>query len=233
MACASLGEALLHFGMAEKVVLKAGCYVLALRDDGDSCGDVEHDFVEQQGVVCATEDDGVDEWVFRHEFVDAVLHEIIGTWFVKFAVFNERNPHRTSESCDAETRVKFLDFELVAFALDGAFRGENADVVIARNVAHDFCGWDDDSEDSTVGGVLRKIVLLDGAQCLGGGCVASEDDEGTTHLEEFFHGLEREFIDYVERTCAVRGTGIVAQIDVVVLGKLFADGVKDGQSAVA
>ena len=131
MASAALRQALLHFGMTEEIVLKTGCDVLALRNDGDTCGDVEHDFVEEQRIVGTTQNDGVDEWVFCHEFIDAVLHEIIGTRFVKFTVFNERNPHRTGQSCDTETWVKFLDFELVAFALDGAFRGKHTDVVIA------------------------------------------------------------------------------------------------------
>lgn len=219
MASASLREALLHFGMTEKIVLKAGSDVFALRNDGHPCWDVFLDFVKKQRIVGATKNDGIDVRILCHEFLDAILHEIISTRFVKFAVFNERNPHRTRQSCDTVTWVELLDFELVAFALDGTLRGKHSNVVVARDVADDFSGWDDDSQHSTVGCMLREIVLLNGTQCLGGSGVATEDDERTSHLEKFLHGLEGEFIDYIEGTCSVWGTRIVAQVDVVVLGK--------------
>ena len=54
-----------------------------------------------------------------------------------------------------------------------------------------------------------------------------------THLEEALHGLARKLIDHVERTRSVRGSGIVTQIEIVVLGKLLANAVKNGKSAVA
>ena len=55
----------------------------------------------------------------------------------------------------------------------------------------------------------------------------------TAHLEEAQHGLSRELIHHVETARTVWGTGIVAQIKVVVLGKLLADAVKNRKSAVA
>ena len=72
MANASLREALLHFGMTKKIVLKAGSDVFALRNDGHPCWDVVLDFVKKQRIVGTTENDGVDEWVLCHEFLDAV-----------------------------------------------------------------------------------------------------------------------------------------------------------------
>ena len=166
MASATLREALLHFGMTEKIVLKAGSDVFALRNDGHPCWDVVLDFVKKQRIVGATENDGVDEWVLCHEFLDAVLHEIICTRLVEFAIFNERNPHRTCQSRDTEAWVELLDFELVAFALDGTLSGKYSNVVVARDVSDDFGSWDDDSQHSTVGCMLREIVLLNGTQCL-------------------------------------------------------------------
>ena len=73
MANASLREALLHFGMTKKIVLKAGSDVFALRNDGHPCRDVLLDFVKKQRIVGATENDGVNERILCHEFLDAVL----------------------------------------------------------------------------------------------------------------------------------------------------------------
>lgn len=54
------GEALAHFCVAMKIVFKAGCYVLPLRNEGDALGKILADFVEQKRVVGAAKDDGVD-----------------------------------------------------------------------------------------------------------------------------------------------------------------------------
>ena len=55
----------------------------------------------------------------------------------------------------------------------------------------------------------------------------------TAHLEEFHNGLTRKLIDHVEGTWTIRGSGIVAQIKIVVLGKQLADAVQDSESAIA
>ena len=55
----------------------------------------------------------------------------------------------------------------------------------------------------------------------------------TTHLEEFDDGLACKLIDHVKRTWSVGGTGIIAQIDVVVLGKQLPDTVQNGQPTVS
>ena len=54
-----------------------------------------------------------------------------------------------------------------------------------------------------------------------------------THLEEAQHSLARELIDHVEGTWSIGCTGVVAQVEVVVLGKQLADAMKDGQTTVA
>ena len=54
-----------------------------------------------------------------------------------------------------------------------------------------------------------------------------------THLEELQDGLTRKLIDHVERTWSIRGTGIVAQIEIIVLGEQLTDAVKNGESAVS
>ena len=57
---------------------------------------------------------------------------------------------------------------------------------------------------------VGKVVLLDAAECLGGGGVAGEDDEMATHLEEAVDRLERELVDNLEGACPVRSAGVVA-----------------------
>jgi hypothetical protein len=52
------------------------------------------------------------------------------------------------------------------------------------------------------------------------------------HLEQTEYGLAGKLIDHVERTWSIRGTGIVAQIEVIVSRKQLADAMKDGESAV-
>ena len=56
----------------------------------------------------------------------------------------------------------------------------------------------------------REVVLLDAAECLGGGGVAGEDDEMATHLEEAVDRLECELVDNLEGACPVRSAGVVA-----------------------
>ena len=80
---------------------------------------------------------------------------------------------------------------------------------------------------------LLQILLLNRAQSLGGSCVTAEDNEVTPHLKEPDDGLTGKLIDDVERTRSIRCTGIIAQIQVIVLGKQLADAVKNGKSAVA
>ena len=51
-----------------------------------------------------------------------------------------------------------------------------------------------------------------------------------SHLEKADDSLSCEFIDHIKRTRSVRGTCIVAQIQIVVFGKQLTYAVQDGQS---
>ena len=85
---AACGEALAHLWVAVEVVVKAGGDVLPLWDEGDALGEIVADFVEQEGIVGASEDDGVYLRVLGEEFVDGVFDEVICSWFVKLVVFD-------------------------------------------------------------------------------------------------------------------------------------------------
>ena len=54
-----------------------------------------------------------------------------------------------------------------------------------------------------------------------------------THLKEFHNGLSCKLIDHVEGTWTIGGAGIVAQIEIVVLGKLQADAIQNRETAKA
>lgn len=124
------------------------------------------------------------------------------------------------------------DLHVVALAFDGAFRGEQSDVVVTCEVSDDLGGGPDDAEHAPVGVPLWEVVLLDGAQGLSGGRVASDDDEMASHLEEFLYGLPCELIDDVERSWSVGRACVVAEVEVVVLWQQLANAMQDGKATV-
>lgn len=85
--------------MTVEVVFEALGYVFALGNKFDVWRTVEFYFVEQERVVGAAKDDGVYLWILGEELVQAVLDKIVSSWFVKFVVFNEWYPHRTTLTC--------------------------------------------------------------------------------------------------------------------------------------
>ena len=98
----------------------------------------------------------------------------------------------------------------------------------------DLSGGPDDAQDAPRGVVPGgQIALLDGAEGLGRGGVAGQDDEGAAFGEEVHDGFAGEAVDGVVGACAVGGAGVVAEVDVVVVGLGFADLVEDGESAEA
>ena len=228
-----LGAALLHLGMAFEVGFKASGDVFALRDDADTSGEVFEDLRHEQGVVGAAEDNGIDLRILAHNLVDAFLDEVVGAWGVGLVVLDEGYPEGTGDASDLDVGVKLADLEIVALALDSAFGGEHADVAALREAADDLSGGADDTKHAAIGVDLRQVVLLNGAQGLGGGGITAEDDEVAAHLEELYYGLARKLIDHVERTWSIGGAGVVAQIKVIVFGKQLADAVQDGKPTVA
>ncbi len=233
MASATASEPLVHFGVATKIVLKAGGDVLTLGNDGDAAGKVATDFVEKQRIVGASEDDGVDERILGKEFVDGVLDEVIGTRFVELVVLDQRHPHGAGLAHDGAFGIEFLYLQIVGTGKDGSLGGQHTDVVGVGKFSDHFGSRSDDTEHTAVGCMLGQVVLLDGTQGFGGGCVAAEDDERTTKLEKFLDGLQGELIHNIKRTRTIRCACVVAKIDVVVLRHALANAIKNGQTAIA
>ena len=163
----ALGAFLLYLGMALQILLKTLGHVLALGDDADSGGEVLQDFGHQQGVVGATEDDGVNLRILAHNLIDALLHEIVGTGGVGFIVLHQRHPEGTGHTADLDVGVQLLDLEVITLALDGSLGGEDAHVAALREAADDFGSGADDTQHPTVWVELGQVVLLDGAEGFG------------------------------------------------------------------
>ena len=228
-----LGTFLLDGRVALEVTLQTLRHIFALWDDADAVGQVLQDFRHQQRVVRAAKDDGVNLRVEMHQLVDALLHEIVGTGGVGLVVLYQRHPERTGDTADDDVREQLLDFHVVALALDGTLSSQDAYMAALGQRTYHLGRRADDAKDAAVGIPSWQVVLLDGAQGLGRRRVTAEDDQMAPLLEESLHGLARKLIDDIEGTRTVRRTGIVAEVQVVVLGKQLADAVQDGQSAIA
>ena len=77
-----------------------------------------------------------------------------------------------------------------------------------------------------------QVTLLNRSQRLGRCRVACQNDERTTFVKQVPYGFARKLINHLERARTVWSPCIIAQIDIVVVGKLLPDFLEDGQSAV-
>lgn len=90
-----------------------------------------------------------------------------------------------------------------------------------------------DPQHAARGVKKREITLLDVAKRLGTGRVAGKDDQRAPHGKQLAHGLERELVNDVEGAIAIRGTSIVAKVDIVIVRQAADYVIKNGKSAVA
>ena len=222
----------IHFGVAAEVVLQAFGHEFTLRDDGDALGHVASDFGQEQGVVCASQYDGVYLLVLLQEGVDILLYKVVGTFALRLAILHERHPHGAGLPAYADVGVELADLHHVGFGLDGAGRTQHADVAGVRQVADALHGGADDAQHTAVGAHRRQVVDLDAAQGLGRSGVAGQYHQMASQFEQTADGLQGKFVDDVEGACAVGSTGVVAQIDEVVLGEHFPDFAQDGEASV-
>ena len=200
------------FGVSLEVIGERMAYDVTLREDSDRIRDILTNLGEEEGIVSASEEERIDLGVGRKGFVDILFDEEIGTGAGRFTGFDQGDPHGASGLGDIHIGVKFGDLELIRVATDRAGSSEQADMTRTGKVAYGFDSRADDAEDSMVGIRDREDMLLDRAEGLGAGSVASQDYQVATTAEEFLDRLAGEIEDDVETSRSVRGSGVIAEI---------------------
>lgn len=100
-------------------------------------------------------------------------------------------------------------------------------------MADDLCRGTYYSQHAARGVELREIVLLYGAQGFRRGGIAAEYNQMASHIEQAHYCLTCELIHDVKRAWSVWRTGIVAQVQEIILGQQLAYAMKYGQTAIA
>ena len=112
-------------------------------------------------------------------------------------------------------------------------RSQDADVAAVRHASDALHRRAYHSQHPACRIPSRQVVLLNAAQGFGRGRVTGQDDQLAPHLEQLENSLAGELVHNLEGTRSVGRTGIVAQINVIVLGKRLTYLAKNGQAAVA
>ena len=102
----------------ESMVLSSGCRMRYLRSAAATyspCGTMRtggggagaggcvlDNFVHEQRVVCAAENECVDVGVEAHDAFDALFDKVVGAWRVVLKVFDEWHPHGACERGDGD-----------------------------------------------------------------------------------------------------------------------------------
>ena len=88
--------------MSHEVLAQRCCHVLALWHDAHAGWGVLDNFVHEQRVVCAAENERVDVGVEAHDAFDALFDKVVGAWRVVLKVFDEWHPHGACERRDGD-----------------------------------------------------------------------------------------------------------------------------------
>ena len=218
-ASGAAGAEGVHLGVAAEIVLKAAGYVFALGNNGDALGHGLAYLGQEEGEVGAAEYHEVYLRVALEKPANGLADEVVGAGPVVFEVFHQRHPHGAGLAGDGDVGEEFADFEVVGLGGDGTGGGENADVARAGEPAGDLGGGTDDAKHAAAGVETGQVVLLYGAQGLGRGGVAGQDDELAAAAEEGHDALEGVVIDHVKGARAVGGAGVVTEEEVIVFGQ--------------
>ena len=101
-------------------------------------------------------------------------------------------------------------------------------------IVSDHLGGGTDNAEDTAGAVYkRQILALNSSKCFGGCCIAGKNDQGAHHLKEPFYALEAIFMDRIKTTVTIWCTGIITQIDIIILWEELADRLEHRETAVA
>ena len=131
-ASAALAALALNLGVALQVVCEAVGHDGPLLDDVDPLGHVLVDLIDEQGVVGAAQDHGIDVGALAQQQVNVFFHEIVGAVTAALAVLDQRHPHGAGVAVNFAVRVHPLDLDVIAAAGDGAWRIKHSDVACTR-----------------------------------------------------------------------------------------------------
>ncbi|MNS36345.1 hypothetical protein D3C72_685350 [compost metagenome] len=106
--------------------------------------------------------------------------------------------------------------------------------MLTTGVLSDYlCRWANDPQHPLMCSQTGQIVLLNGAQGLGRGSIAGKDHQLTTIRKQPFYTFQRILIHRFKRAVTIRCTGIVAEINIVILRHTGGNGLKHGKPAIA
>jgi glutamate racemase len=159
--------------------------------------------------------------VFLQDGINVFLDEIVGSVTVVFLVLYQWHPHGAGHSCDLNVRKNLFNFQRIGFGAYGAGCGQQTNVPVTGDFTDAFHGGAYYSQYAAGRIHVRKVVLLDAAERFGGSRIAGQDDQRAAQLKQFLDSLQGEVVDHFERTCAVWSTGIISQVQVIVLWQSF------------
>lgn len=189
LAGAATAAMALNFGMTLQVVGETFGNNRSLLDNLHMLRLVAVDFVDKQGIVGATQNDAVDVGTVCHQLVDVFLDKVVGTVAIALTVLDQWHPHGAGMTMDLEIGVHPFNLDVIAAAGDGAWCAEHADVACAGFGSHIFHRGTYNAQHAALGSQGGEVLLLDGAQRLGRGGVASQDDEVAALSKQVFHSL--------------------------------------------
>jgi len=220
--------------MALQIILKAVGHIVALRHQLNAFRAASPDLIQKKRIMGAAENNRVNFRVETEQFIHVFPHKIVGAWRGKLLVLHQRHPHGAGNTRDLDIGKELVNLYLIGERADGARCGKKPHMARLRDITHALHRGADDAQHTARGVVhQRKVALLDAAQGLGGGCVTGQDDQRTTRIEEVVYGLQSEFVHHLIRAGAIRRTGVVTQIEIVVLGHQAANLLQDCQTAVS
>ena len=182
----------------------------------------------KQRIVGATQDDCVDVGTLRHEGVNIFLDKIVGAWPVTLSVLDQRHPHGARVAVDFYVGKHLPNLDVIRETLHCSRCAKDAHVAGCGEIAYLLHGWADNTQHPAIGVDAGEVTLLNGAQRLGRGSVARKYHELAALIEQVLDRLQRELVNELIGAVAVGCSRIVAQEDVVILWKHFANLSQDG-----
>lgn len=167
LALAIGGEPASHFGVALQVVCEAFCDNIPLGKHLYSGWRILADFADQEGVVGAGQQDGINFTPLSQQLLDMLVYEIVGSGLMVLVVFHERYPHGTGFLEDFQVGEKLADFDKVRFRLNGSPGGHDANLACFGVMADHFGSGPDHAQYPARRIQHGQVMLLDSAQGFG------------------------------------------------------------------